>query len=411
MSTAARVFLLFSFGYFVSYLFRGLNIGFAAPMTQELGLTAADLGLLTSLYFLGFSLVQIPAGAALDTWGPRRVEAALLLIAALGALLFGLSDGMSGLMMGRILIGVGVAVCLGGAVQAMAQNFPRSRLPAINGVLVALGGLGGAMVGTPLTALLQVITWREASFAMAGVCLLTSVTLWAWATDAPIVKQQKRRPDLVGQFRGTWQLCTSGAFWQITLFPALTGGVFYGVQSLWVKPYLMDVNQLSLASADGLVSLLGLSAVAGCAACGVAARYIERAGISLYNFCGLCLVLFLATQFMIVVDAPVPRVVLWFLYGFVGNSAILTFAVLAGSFPASMLGRATTFFNMTLFFFIFIFQVAIGWILELWAPVAPGVYPAAAHQAGWWSLLIIQALSAVWYFWPVKIQVALGERA
>src|SRR5690606_12397964 len=236
------------------------------------------------------------------------------LIAALGALLFGLSDGMSGLMMGRILIGVGVAVCLGGAVQAMAQNFPRSRLPAINGVLVALGGLGGAMVGTPLTALLQVITWREASFAMAGVCLLTSVMLWAWATDAPIVKQQKRRPDLVGQFRGTWQLCTSGAFWQITLFPALTGGVFYGVQSLWVKPYLMDVNQLSLASADGLVSLLGLSAVAGCAACGVAARYIERAGISLYNFCGVCLVLFLATQFMIVVDAPVPRVVLWFLY-------------------------------------------------------------------------------------------------
>ncbi|BAO70395.1 transporter, major facilitator domain protein [Bordetella bronchiseptica CARE970018BB] len=76
MSAGLRVFLFFSLGYLVSYLFRGLNIGFGPTLSAELGLSAADLGTLTSLYFLGFALLQIPAGVLLDTWGPRRVNAA-----------------------------------------------------------------------------------------------------------------------------------------------------------------------------------------------------------------------------------------------------------------------------------------------------------------------------------------------
>ena len=62
--TQLRVFLLFSAGYFVSYVFRGVNLGFAPLITHDLGLSAADLGLLTSLYFLGFAGAQLPADAA-----------------------------------------------------------------------------------------------------------------------------------------------------------------------------------------------------------------------------------------------------------------------------------------------------------------------------------------------------------
>ena len=71
-SVQVRVLALFSVGYFVSYVFRGVNLGFAPFVTHELGLSAADLGLLTSLYFLGFAGAQIPAGVMLDHFGPRR---------------------------------------------------------------------------------------------------------------------------------------------------------------------------------------------------------------------------------------------------------------------------------------------------------------------------------------------------
>ena len=51
----------------------------------DLGLSASQLGLLTSAYFLAFALVQLPVGLLLDRFGPRRVESLLLLVAALGA--------------------------------------------------------------------------------------------------------------------------------------------------------------------------------------------------------------------------------------------------------------------------------------------------------------------------------------
>lgn len=398
MHAALRVFVFFSIGYFVSYLFRGLNIGFAAYLIDEMGLSAADLGMLTSLYFLGFAAAQIPAGAALDTWGPRRVTAALLLLAAAGSLIFGASSGFAGLMAGRLLIGAGVAVSLAAALQALAQQFANHRLPAVNGTLIAIGGLGGVLVGTPLTALLEHMSWRSASYGMAAFTALVAAGLWFGAVDAPV--HEARRSSMLDQFKGTWEIMHSKLFWQMTFYPAVGAGVFYGVQSLWVKPYLLDVNGLGLMTADALISLLGVAAVVGSIGLGVLARRLERVGISLYAVCGLSLLIFLAIQLLVLLDAPVPKTVLWFGYGCFGSCSVLMYAVLVETFPRSMWGRVNTTFTMLGFFFIFAFQNIIGWIVELWAPIGPGVYPAQAHQAAWWVFWVVQALSAVWYFWP-----------
>ncbi len=101
---------------------------------------------------------------------------------------------------------------------------------------------------------------------------------------------------------------------------------------------------------------------------------------------------------MILLDAPVPRVVLWASYGFLGGTNILIYAVLVETFPRYMLGRVGTTFNMLVFFLIFFFQNVIGWVVELWEPVATGVYPAIAHMTAWYLLLGLQALTAVWFF-------------
>ncbi len=60
----SRVFLPFALGYYLSYLLRTVNAVISPDLTGELGLTAADLGLLTSTYFFAFGLAQIPVGIA-----------------------------------------------------------------------------------------------------------------------------------------------------------------------------------------------------------------------------------------------------------------------------------------------------------------------------------------------------------
>ena len=77
-----RLFLPFAAGYFLSYLYRTANAVIGPVLARDLGLGDNALGLLTSTYFLAFGAAQLPLGMLLDRFGPRRVEAALLLIAA-----------------------------------------------------------------------------------------------------------------------------------------------------------------------------------------------------------------------------------------------------------------------------------------------------------------------------------------
>jgi sugar phosphate permease len=60
------VFLPFAVGYYLSYLLRTINGLITNAMPSNLALGAADLGLLTSVYFLTFAAAQVPIGALLD---------------------------------------------------------------------------------------------------------------------------------------------------------------------------------------------------------------------------------------------------------------------------------------------------------------------------------------------------------
>ncbi|MBR8061893.1 MFS transporter [Burkholderia ambifaria] len=406
-SVQARVLALFALGYFVSYVFRGVNLGFAPFVTHELGLSAADLGLLTSLYFLGFAGAQIPAGVLLDHFGPRRVTAGMLLFAAAGAAVFGVAHDLGTMMIGRLLIGVGVSVCLGAAFKALAQHFPVGRLPLLNGLVMAVGGLGGVAVGSPLTWLLGLVSWRA---ICGGLSVLTIVVAAAIGFGAPEAERPRHQGGLVSQFKGTWHILSSRAFWKISSFSVVTQGVFYAMQSLWVGPYLRDVAGFDAQHAAQLVSVLGFAMMAGCVGFGAAARMLDRRGVSVQAFCGVGMALFVATQAAIVARVPLPPAVLWAAYGMFGGVGILTYAVLARHFPAHLIGRANTTLTLVIFVLIFAFQIGIGAVLSHW-PAIDGHYPATAHVSAWSALLALQLASAVWYAWPERGAGKQGDPA
>ena len=121
----------------------------SAQLTAELGLGAAGLGLLTSVYFLTFAAAQLPIGVSLDYYGPRLVQTGLLLVAAAGAALFGLGHGIVPLVFARGLIGPGVAAALTAGFKALALWFPKQRLALANGCMVMLGALGAVSATAP----------------------------------------------------------------------------------------------------------------------------------------------------------------------------------------------------------------------------------------------------------------------
>ncbi len=170
--------LVFTCGYFVSYLFRGTNISFAPSLTRDTGLSAGILGLVTSMYFLGFAAAQVPAGLLLDRHGPRKVGAALLLVAGAGAVVFADAHGLPALMLGRLMIGIGVSACLASAYKVVAAHFPAAQLPVAYGIVIAGGGLGGVLSGTPAVWLLSFSDRRTVCLGLALLAVATASAIF-----------------------------------------------------------------------------------------------------------------------------------------------------------------------------------------------------------------------------------------
>lgn len=112
------ILLPMSAGYFLSYFYRNVNGPIAPDLIRETGADAALLGLLTGIFFAAVVPSQIPLGAALDRFGPRRVQSILLAIAAIGAAVFAMAHSTSGLAAGRFLIGLGMAASLNSGLKA-----------------------------------------------------------------------------------------------------------------------------------------------------------------------------------------------------------------------------------------------------------------------------------------------------
>jgi MFS family permease len=397
-----RVLAVFAFGYFISFLFRGVNLGFAPFLSREMGLTATDLGTLTSIYFLGFAGAQIPAGVLLDRYGARRVTSGVLLFAAAGSLLFALSNGLTGLMIGRLLIGIGASVCLGGAFKATAHHFPVSQLTLVNGIVMAVGGLGGVVVGAPLSLLLTMAHWRSVSIGLSALTACVAAIIWF---GAPANEATASKASILEQFKGTFHVLRSHAFWKLATFSGLTQAVFYAIQSLWVGVFLRDMassNGADSASRIGsLISVLGGAFIVGNVCFGMLARALERRGIRVQSFSGATMGAFVVIQALLAARVPLPDVLLWAAYGALGGTGILTYAVLAEHFPARLIGRVNTAFTLIIFVGIFVAQITIGAVLNHWPPMS-GHYPVVAHQCVWAGLIAMQALAALWYFAPGK---------
>ena len=172
------VFLPFAGGYFLSYLYRALPSLIGDRIRTDLALDAEVLGLVGAAYFLAFGLAQLPLGMMLDRFGPRRCQTVLLLIAALGAVVFGLGENAETLIAGRALIGLGCAGGLMGSLKAITMWFPQARWPLVNGLLLGVGGLGALVATTPVEYALGFITWHELFFYVAGLSVLASMAVF-----------------------------------------------------------------------------------------------------------------------------------------------------------------------------------------------------------------------------------------
>ncbi len=386
---AGRIFLPFALGYYLSYLLRTVNAVISPDLTGELGLSAADLGLLTSTYFFAFGLAQIPVGIALDRFGPRRVEAVLLLITGLGAVLFATGDGLPTLASARGLIGLGVSACLMGGLKGFTLWFPREKLASMTGYIMSCGALGAVTASAPLEALLPFIGWRGAFWAVAALSVGSAALIFF---SMPDKDDGHGSGTLQEALRGVREVLVAREFWGFSGQSAFFTGGFMALQGLWAVPWLMEVNGYSRALAADHLFWLNIGMLTGQLSIGAWATPLARRGFTPLHMMQVGLFLSMVVLGLILVEVG-PTLLLWCVLGYVSATGAQMYGVVAGLFPMKLSGRVTTCINLMAFVGAFAVQWGLGGLLDVLR--ASGMDGAQSLRVAFMILLAAQVASFV----------------
>ncbi len=388
-----RVFLPFALAYFLSYIFRGVNAVIFPYLERDIGITAADLGLLTSAFFLFFALIQPVLGVMLDRYGPRRVQTVLLAIAALGSMLFGLCTSFGELIVARVLIGIGFAGGLMAAIKVFTLWYPPRQWGLVTGFHMMAGGTGSMAATLPIQWSLSIMTWQGLFFWLAGICLATSLILFAVVPDKPA---NGPRGTLREQFRVTGIVLTDPFYWRIQPLLAVQQLAFIGCISLWIGPWLRDVGGIADKEMRADIQLYTTAVMTlGFALSGVISGLFRRVGVSDFASAGITSVLFALVCGWLAFLPPIHPLLPWALFGFLGALPIQYMPVMVSSFPHSYAGRVSTSSNLVVFTVIFAGQWAIGKVVDLWPRTATG-YAPDGYTWAFGILFVLQLMGLAW---------------
>jgi MFS family permease len=385
-------FLPFALGYFLSFLFRSLNAVVAPALSSELGLDDAAIGVVTSVYLAAFALAQLPAGVALDRFGPRRVAPLMLLATALGAVVFAFGRDALMLSIGRALIGLGLSVALMCGFKANVLYWPIGRLPLANAFMMTFGGLGAAMATRPVQWLLADYDWRHLFLGLAAVTL--AVALYQILAAPAYERGGKGR--LGEEVRGLVGVLKAPLFWRAGLAPTFSLGIWICYASFWAAGWLRDVAHLDEPSVGVALFVLSIAIVPGYFFSGMIVDLLHRRGVRGGRVLLVYGLLFLAIHVPIAMNATSSPQLLWFLYVMLGGAPVVSYALVTRAFAAHLAGRVNTTLNLLCMLIAFLVQAAIGPALA-WMETAHGLPRPEAHQVVTLILLALQAAAWAWF--------------
>lgn len=287
-------------GIVISYIDRG-NLGIAAPsIMKEFGFPPASMGLLLSAFFWTYAAFQIPAGTIIDRIGIRVVYACGFLIWSLASSAIGLSRGLAGILVLRMLLGLAESVGPIASVSFIRRNFAGADAGLPIAIYISgqnLGPAAGALLGTQL---IDRFGWRT-MFVMTGLGALVWLPFWLFL--AP--RDDGRRDSATSQGALPWrEVIGMPAFWAMTACIFLSSYFWYFLLT-WVPTYLTSSRGFSTTEMGHVLSTpLFVMAVVNIAAGFVADKLARRVG-------------------------SVFRVRLWFcVAGYIGSGAVLLLLVL-----------------------------------------------------------------------------------
>lgn len=404
-TTRWLIFCILALAYFLVYFHRLSLSVVADDLIGEFQTTASIMGLLGSVYFYCYALMQIPAGLLSDSFGPRKTVTCSLLIAAAGSVLFGLAPGITTAFWGRILVGFGASAVFIPTMKILSQWFKAHEFASMAGLLNAVGGAGVLAATWALALMTGLFGWRL-SFILIGLgTLVLAGLIWLTVRDRPADRgyadivfrpkageQTDDSQEDIGLWQGLGLVLKNKYFWPVAIWYFFDCGIFFGFGALWSGPYLMHVYEMDRTQAGGILSMIAWGMIIGSPFLGYVSDRIFKSRKKVIILCSSLLVLEFILLSLFPAGLPIPALYgLFFLFSVCSSSIVaIGFTTTKELFPVHMAGTSVGLVNFFPFLGGALFMPILGRVLDLY-PQTDGQYP----QEGYAVILIILLGAAI----------------
>jgi len=381
------IFFILALAYFFVYFHRLSLSVVANDLAKDFQTTASTIGLLGSIYFYCYAIMQFPAGLLSDSIGPRKTVTFFLLIASAGSILFGFAPNIEMAFAGRVMVGLGVSMVFIPTMKILSQWFRAHEFALMAGILNAVGG-AGVLAATWLLALMVAwLGWRV-SFEIIGVCTLIIVGLgWVIIRDRP---EDKGLPSLaeidnkgkeaaapaiqIGLWEGARRVVSEKYFWPVAIWFFFDCGIFFGFGALWSGPYLMHVYGMTRGEAGAVLSMIAWGMIVGSPVLGFLSDRVLKSRKKVFVLCTLGLTLLLL--FINIFPSGLPHAalyILFFIFAICASSiVVIGFTMTKELFPVEMAGTSVGTVNLFPFLGGAIFMPILGKVLDAYPKSTTG---------------------------------------
>ena len=354
------IFCVFAFGFFISNLLRSITATLTPVLSSEFNLSAGNLGLLAGGYFLGFSIMQIPAGILLDRFGPKKVIGYFLIIALIGTISFALAKSFTGLLISRVFIGVGVAACLMGPLTGYRVWFEKKYQQRSNSWMLMVANIGFVTSTLPVQILIPVIGWRSIFIIIAALILISivliSLFIPSWKTQINKVENTN--------------IMSLSQIWRSKFFISLIPLAFFNyggvqaIQTLWAGPWMLNVSGYNaIQSATGLF-WINVTMLFSFLIWGYFLPKISSTRIESMKIVKLGLPISYLVLLVLIIMGEKAGATMFALYILSSIVISLTQPAIALNFPSHLAGKSLTSLNVFLFSGTFFVQWIIGLMVD-----------------------------------------------
>ncbi len=393
---AVIIFSVFACGYFISALLRAITATLSPLLTSEFSLSAGDLGLLAGGYFLGFASMQIPLGYLLDKHGPKKIVSSFLLIAIIGTIAFALAQNFAGLLLSRILIGVGVSACLMGPLTAYRIWFADEYQQRANAWMLMVLSMGFVFSTLPVQILLPVIGWR---WVFGLIAILIFLVILMTIFFIPKWKNNETNEELNNN--SSLSIVWKNQFFLSTIPLGLFNyGGMVAIQTLWAGPWMVRVSGYNpMESATGLF-WINITMLIAFFIFGYILPKVTKLGFETMKIMKIGLPISYVSLLMIIFLGNNAGALFFTIYLLTSIVLTLTQPAVALSFPTKIAGTSLTSFNLLIFVGTFIMQWSIGIAIDISKYL--GFSETKSFQIAFSLYLIICVISYLYFLYKNK---------